>query len=127
MSPPRPLPAEAVRGLKNSELVRGVAATLSAVPLTYSLRRGDANYVVMFCFAKPKERTRSVSASVGSVCQSQIGEGAPMPEFLHDRPLSPEELEMLRQQIEEGYDNIAEVDNEIRGIVARNWPHLVSN
>jgi hypothetical protein len=34
---------------------------------------------------------------------------------------------MLRQQIEEGYDNIAEVDDEIRGIVARNWPHLVSN
>ena len=43
-----------------------------------------------------------------------------MPEFLHGRPLSPEELEMLRQQIEEGYDNIAEVDDEIRGIVARN-------
>jgi hypothetical protein len=39
---------------------------------------------------------------------------------------SPEELEMLRQQIEEGVDNIAEVDPEIRGIVARNWPHLLS-
>jgi hypothetical protein len=25
---------------------------------------------------------------------------------------------MLRQQIEEGFDNIAEVDEEIRGIVA---------
>ena len=36
-------------------------------------------------------------------------------EFLHGRPLSPEELEMLRQQIEEGFDNIAEVDPEIRG------------
>jgi hypothetical protein len=47
-------------------------------------------------------------------------------EFLHGRPLSPEELEMLRQQIEEGFDNIAEVDDEIRGIVARNWPHLLS-
>jgi hypothetical protein len=46
-------------------------------------------------------------------------------EFLHGRPLSPEELEMLRQQIEEGFDNIAEVDPEIRGIVARNWPHLL--
>jgi hypothetical protein len=46
-------------------------------------------------------------------------------EFLHGRPLSPEELEMLRQQIEEGFDNIAEVDDEIRGIVARNWPHLL--
>ena len=47
-------------------------------------------------------------------------------EFLHGRPLSPEELEMLREQIEEGFDNIAEVDDEIRGIVARNWPHLLS-
>ncbi len=46
-------------------------------------------------------------------------------EFLHGRPLSPEELEMLRQQIEEGFDNIAEVDDEIRGIVARNWPYLL--
>jgi len=44
-------------------------------------------------------------------------------EFLRGRPLSPEELEMLRQQIEEGFDNIAEVDDGIRGIVARNWPH----
>jgi len=43
-----------------------------------------------------------------------------MPEFLRGRPLSPEELEMLRQQIEKGFDNIAEVDDEIRGIVARN-------
>jgi hypothetical protein len=32
---------------------------------------------------------------------------------------------MLRQQIEEGFDNIAEVDDEIRGIVARNWPYLL--
>jgi hypothetical protein len=46
-------------------------------------------------------------------------------EFLHGRPLSAEELEMIRQQIEEGFDNIAEVDPEIRGIVARNWPHLL--
>jgi hypothetical protein len=44
-------------------------------------------------------------------------------EFLHGRPLSPEELEMIRQQIEEGSDNIADVDDEIRGIVARNWSH----
>jgi len=46
-------------------------------------------------------------------------------EFLHGRPLSADELEMIRQQIEEGFDNIAEVDAEIRGIVARNWPHLL--
>jgi len=46
-------------------------------------------------------------------------------EFLRGQPLSPEELEMIRQQIEEGFDNIAEVDDEIRGIVARNWPYLL--
>ena len=47
-------------------------------------------------------------------------------EFLHGRPLSPEELEMIRQQIEKGFNNITEVDPEIRGIVARDWPHLLS-
>ncbi len=30
------------------------------------------------------------------------------------------------RQIEEGFDNIAHVDDEICGIVARNWPHLLS-
>ena len=33
---------------------------------------------------------------------------------------------MIRQQIEQSFDNIAEVDPEMRGIVARNWPHLLS-
>ena len=46
-------------------------------------------------------------------------------EFLNGRPLSPEELEMIRQQIE-ALDDIGAVDDEIRGIVARNWPHLLS-
>jgi hypothetical protein len=32
---------------------------------------------------------------------------------------------MIRQQLEE-LDNIGAVDDEIRGIVARNWPHLLS-
>jgi hypothetical protein len=47
-------------------------------------------------------------------------------EFLHGRPLSPEELELIRRQVEEGFEVIAAVDGEIRSIVARNWPHLLS-
>jgi hypothetical protein len=35
-------------------------------------------------------------------------------EFLHGRPLEPEELEMIRQQIESGFDDITEIDPEIR-------------
>jgi hypothetical protein len=37
--------------------------------------------------------------------------------FLHGRPLSPDELAMIRQQIE-SFDDIGAVDDEIRGIVA---------
>jgi hypothetical protein len=42
-------------------------------------------------------------------------------EFMFGRPLSPEELEMLRKQIED----ITAIDDEVRGIVERNWPHLL--
>jgi hypothetical protein len=47
-------------------------------------------------------------------------------ELLHGLPLGPEELQIIRRQIEEGFDNIAEVDPEIRGVVARNWPHSLA-
>jgi hypothetical protein len=46
-------------------------------------------------------------------------------EFLHGRPLSPEDLEIFRQEIE-SMDHIAAVDDEVRAIVARNWPHLLA-
>jgi hypothetical protein len=41
-------------------------------------------------------------------------------------PLEPEELEMIRLQIESGFDDISAIDPEIRGIVERNWPHLIA-
>ena len=44
-------------------------------------------------------------------------------DFLHGRPLSPENLERIRLEIE-SFDNIDVIDDEIRGIVARNWPYL---
>jgi hypothetical protein len=51
---------------------------------------------------------------------------AAMPmEFLHGRPLGPQELELIRAQIEE-MDDITAVDPDVRGIVERNWPHLLS-
>jgi hypothetical protein len=44
-------------------------------------------------------------------------------EFLHGRPPSPGDLEMIK--VEE-FEVAAAVDDEIRGIVVRNWPHLLS-
>jgi len=46
-------------------------------------------------------------------------------EFMFGRPLEPEELELLRQQVE-SMDDITAIDDEVRGIVERNWPHLLS-
>lgn len=46
-------------------------------------------------------------------------------EFYHGRALEPEELESIRQQIEQ-FDTVDVIDPEIRRIVERNWPHLLS-
>jgi hypothetical protein len=48
------LSADKMLGLKNSEIVRRVAAPLSVAPLTYFMRRDDSDFVV-FCFAKPED------------------------------------------------------------------------
>ena len=46
-------------------------------------------------------------------------------EFYQGRALQPEELETIRRQIEQ-FDTIEAIDPEMRGIVERNWPHLVA-
>jgi hypothetical protein len=51
-------------GLKNTELVRDVAASLSASPLPYSLRRDESDFAV-FCFATPEDADGLPSASMG--------------------------------------------------------------
>lgn len=48
------LSADKVRGAVNSQVVWSFAATLSAAPRPYSLRRVDGEFVV-FCFAKPED------------------------------------------------------------------------
>jgi hypothetical protein len=46
-------------------------------------------------------------------------------EFLFGRILSSDELEMIREPIE-SMDEIGAVTDEVRRIVERNWPHLLS-
>jgi len=46
-------------------------------------------------------------------------------EFLNGQPLSPEDLDRLRMELE-SFDDISAVSDEVRGIVKRNWPHLLA-
>jgi len=48
------LSADKVHGVRNSDIVWSFAATLSAGPRPYSLRRDDGEFVV-FCFGKPED------------------------------------------------------------------------
>jgi hypothetical protein len=59
-------------------------------------------------------------AGLGAFAENRM----PM-EFYQGRPLEPEELEAIRQQIEQ-FDTIEAIDPEMCGIVERNWPHLVA-
>ncbi len=45
--------------------------------------------------------------------------------FLLGRPLDRDELDSIRQQIED-FDTIEVIDAVVRGIVKRNWPHLLA-
>jgi hypothetical protein len=44
------LPAEKVRGAENSEAVWSLGRTLTMAQLTYTIRRGDNDQVVVYCF-----------------------------------------------------------------------------
>jgi hypothetical protein len=45
--------------------------------------------------------------------------------YLHGLELKPEDLEMIRAYVDES-ETIDAIDPEIRAIVARRWPHLLS-
>src|SRR6266436_5376464 len=69
---------------------------------------------------KPRLRVRQASLLIWRRPNSRAGLACPM-EFLDGRPLSTEELEPIRRQIEESFEVIAAVDDEIPGIWCQRW------
>ena len=45
--------------------------------------------------------------------------------MLRGRELSPEELDMIRVQLE-SHDTIEHVDDEMRALIEEQWPHLAA-
>jgi hypothetical protein len=76
------------------------------------------------CVAIPAAAPRSPTSACDGHRHKMERKRMPM-EFLHGRPLNPGDPEMIRRQVEE-FEVVAAVDDKIRGIVARNWPHLLS-
>jgi hypothetical protein len=99
--------------------------TIDRHPLALSRQpRAGAQVLVVSGLGTDAQDHRPSRAAASGNREAHGGETVPM-EFMFGRPLSPEELEMIRSQIE-SMDKIDAVSDEVRGIVKRNWPHLVS-
>ena len=62
---------------------------------------------------------------MASVDEREMNRAHHADQYRHALLLEAEDLKMIRAHIEES-DTIEAIDPEIRAIVARNWPHLLS-